>query len=85
MVVLSTKIFEFIFVFAVLSSAVFNRVQDGFHKCRYHYRIIVSTEALSIFERNRAWHIHEDLHIPVMQVQNASFYCLFFKFTMYFS
>lgn len=33
----------------------------------YHYRIIVSTEALSIFERNRAWHIHEDLHIAVMQ------------------
>eukprot|EP00250_Pteridium_aquilinum_P010792 c19628_g1_i3 orf=66-1112(+) len=33
----------------------------------YHYRIIVSSEALSIFERNRAWHIQGDLHIPAMQ------------------
>ncbi|MCO5561095.1 hypothetical protein L7F22_014716 [Adiantum nelumboides] len=38
-------------------------------KCelRYYYRIIVSTEALSVFERNRAWHISEQLNIPAMR------------------
>ncbi|KAI5084503.1 hypothetical protein GOP47_0000672 [Adiantum capillus-veneris] len=33
----------------------------------YHYRIIVSSEALSVFERNRAWHTSEQLNIPAMQ------------------
>ncbi|MCO5591192.1 hypothetical protein L7F22_045173 [Adiantum nelumboides] len=38
-------------------------------KCelRYYYRIIVSTEALSVFERNRGWHISEQLNIPAMR------------------
>ncbi|MCO5591180.1 hypothetical protein L7F22_045161 [Adiantum nelumboides] len=33
----------------------------------YYYRIIVSTEALSVFERNRGWHISEQLNIPAMR------------------
>lgn len=33
----------------------------------YHYRIIVSAEALSIFEKDRAWHVHEELDIGAMK------------------
>lgn len=33
----------------------------------YHYRILVSTEVLSIFERDRAWHVHEDLDVGAMR------------------
>ncbi|KAH7433984.1 hypothetical protein KP509_07G095900 [Ceratopteris richardii] len=34
---------------------------------RYYYRIIVSNEPLSVFEKDRAWHLLEQLNIPAMQ------------------
>lgn len=36
--------------------------------CRYYYRLFSGLEPLSTFEKDRAWHISEDLDILAMKV-----------------
>jgi tRNA U38,U39,U40 pseudouridine synthase TruA len=35
---------------------------------RYHYRILAGTGLLSVFEKDRAWHVPEELDLADMQV-----------------
>ena len=36
--------------------------------CRYFYRMLSGLDPLSIFEKDRAWHVPEELDLPAMQV-----------------
>ncbi|KAK0590359.1 hypothetical protein LWI29_025898 [Acer saccharum] len=36
-------------------------------ECRYFYRLLSGSESLSIFEKDRAWHVPEELDLHAMQ------------------
>ena len=44
---------------------------------RYHYRLLSGPESASVFEKNSAWHISEDLDIQAMKVKSVAVFCLF--------
>lgn len=44
---------------------------DSFHDthCRYFYRLLSGSDPLSILEKDRAWHVPEELDLRSMQVR----------------
>ncbi|XP_054803801.1 uncharacterized protein LOC129306988 isoform X1 [Prosopis cineraria] len=45
----------------------------------YFYRLLSGPEPLSSFEKDRAWHVPEELNLPAMQVIDTSLYGLDYK------
>jgi tRNA U38,U39,U40 pseudouridine synthase TruA len=44
--------------------------------CRYHYRLLSGPEPPSVFEKNSAWHIPQDLDIEAMKVKPLTVFYL---------
>lgn len=44
---------------------------------RYHYRLLSGPESTSVFEKDSAWHISEDLDIQAMKVKSVAVLYLF--------
>lgn len=42
---------------------------------RYFYRLLSGPEPLSTFEKDRAWHVPQDLDLLAMQVSSTFFSC----------